>query len=191
MIHTVTNRYIRLTNLINRILTYTCVYQHILSIPTYTILYIYARRWSNQTTNTYNILTWYVHILAVWTSKKQYVLFETIPLGVCIWYVFASILFVSCKYLVSILFVYCSRCTYCTYLHVTMRLAIFRAFITYVYVQLRANTNTDTSIYVHQIRTKYVQIHQLVCECNFWYMYVYGSIWMYDTSRYVQILTWY
>jgi len=199
MIHTVTNRYIRLTKLINRILTYTCIYQHILSIPTYTILYIYARRWSNQTTNTYNILTWYVHILAVWTSKKQYVLFETIPLGVCIWYVFASILFVSCSYLVSIMFVYCSICTYCTYMHITMRLAIFRAFYTSVYVQyvqiltwIRAYTYTKYVPNTCKYISSYVNVTSGICM----YMAVYECMipadtcrYWHDTSRYLQIPT--
>ena len=64
-------------------------------------------------------------------------------------------------------------------MHIKMRLDIFRAFL-YVHIRaLRANTNMDTSIYVHQIRTKYVQIHQVVFERICWYMHVYVSICMY------------
>ena len=36
-------------------------------------------------------------------QKSNTYFFKTIPLGVCIWYVFASILFVYCKYIVRIL----------------------------------------------------------------------------------------
>ncbi len=44
---------------------------------------------------------------------------------------------------------------------------------------IRADTNKDTGIYVHQIRTKYVQIHQFVNDSICWYMFVYDSIGMY------------
>ena len=63
--------------------------------------------------------------------KNEYVLFLT-PKKL---YVFSMYLQVFCSYLVSILFVFCNIFTYCTYLHVTMRLAIFRAIYTCKYVQ--------------------------------------------------------
>ena len=50
-------------------------------------------------------------------------------------YVFGMYLQVFCSYIVSILFVFQNICTYCTYMHITMQVATFRAFCTYKYVQ--------------------------------------------------------
>ena len=50
-------------------------------------------------------------------------------------YVFGMYLQVFCSYMVSILFVFRNIFTYCTYLHVTMRLTLFHALHTYKYVQ--------------------------------------------------------
>ena len=92
-----------------------------------------------------------------------------------IWYVFASILFVSGQYLDRIL-------QYLYVLHVFARNDATNNFPCHLYVQIRsirADTNKDTGIYVHQIRTKYVQIHQFVNDSICWYMLVYDSTCMY------------
>ena len=67
-------------------------------------------------------------------------------------------------------------------LHVYARIDATSTFACLKYLQIRAiraNTNKDTCIYVHQIRTKYIEIHQVVYEHIWWYMHVYDSISMY------------
>jgi hypothetical protein len=89
---------------------------------------------------------------------------------------------VFCTYFRSILYVFCQ---YMYVLHVFARIDATSTFPCFEYVQIRAihaNTDKDTCIYVHQIRTKYVQIHQIVFARIWWYMHVYDSICMYLIS---------
>ena len=84
-----------------------------------------------------------------------------------------------CKYINVFLLVFCQ---YMHVLHVYARIDATNTFACLKYLQIRAiraNTNQDTCIYVHQIRTKYVQIHQIVFVCICQYMHVYDSICMY------------
>ena len=107
--------------------------------------------------------------------KNEYVHFGTLKKV----YVFSMYLQVFCTYLVSIRYVFCQ---FMQILHVFACNNATSTFSCLEYVQIRAiraNTNKDTCIYVHQIRTKYVQIHQFVNERICWYMHVYDSICMY------------
>ena len=61
-----------------------------------------------------------------------------------------------------------------------MRLTIFRAFCTYKYVQYVHILSRILAYTYTKIRTKYVQIHQIVIERICWYMYVFVSIYMYN-----------
>jgi hypothetical protein len=95
-------------------------------------------------------------------------------------YVFGKYLQVYCSYIVSILFVFRNIFTYCTYLHVTMRLALFHALHTYKYVQyvhiltrIRAYTYTK---YVPNT-CKYIRSYMNVSAGICMYMSVYACIY--------------
>ncbi len=70
-IHTYMIIYIQSKYLMCWIRTYTCIYIH---IRTYTPLVVYARILSNL----YIFICKYVQILAIWTSKNEYVLYGSL-----------------------------------------------------------------------------------------------------------------
>jgi len=73
-------------------------------------------------------------------------------------YVFCMYLYIFARICVRIASIYANIATYCTYLQVSMRLTLLRAFDSYKYVQyvqILIKIRADTY-------TKYVQIHQLV-----------------------------